>query len=103
MVRKACQNVFRVSSCLVLLTSVAFGSTSGVSIHRLAPLGAALRSPAYFSQSSTSIFSPAGTPSHWIFTLSMFVLSITGLIFVIVAGLLTYALIRYRHRNLLTY
>ena len=33
----------------------------------------------------------------------MFVLSITGLIFLIVAGLLTYALIRYRHRNLLTY
>lgn len=33
----------------------------------------------------------------------MFVLSITGLIFVIVAGLLTYALIRFRHRNLLTY
>ena len=33
----------------------------------------------------------------------MFVLSITAVIFLVVAGLLTYALIRYRHRNLLTY
>jgi cytochrome c oxidase subunit II len=48
--------------------------------------------------SSTSIFAPAGTPAHSIFSLSMLVLSITAVIFLIVAGLLLYALLRYRHR-----
>lgn len=33
----------------------------------------------------------------------MFVLAITAAIFLVVAGLLVYALVRYRHRNLLTY
>ena len=49
-------------------------------------------------QSPTSIFAPAATPAHSIFDLSMLVLSITLAIFLIVAGLLLYALIRYRHR-----
>jgi cytochrome c oxidase subunit 2 len=87
-----------------MLVPSAFGlSSAGGPSHRFAAAGMFIHSPSYFAQSSTSIFSPAGTPSQWIFTLSMFVLSITGLIFVVVAGLLTYALIRYRHRNLLTY
>jgi cytochrome c oxidase subunit 2 len=47
---------------------------------------------------STSIFAPAGTPAHSIFGLSMLVLSITLVIFLIVGGLLLYALLRYRHR-----
>ena len=101
MVRKAFKPVSVISSCLALLAPPAFGATAASSPHRL--LAGALHSPGYLSQSSTSIFSPAGTPAHWIFSLSMFVLSITGLIFLIVAGLLAYALIRYRHRNLLTY
>jgi cytochrome c oxidase subunit II len=89
---------------VLLLASHAFGFSSGVaSPHRLANLAVALHSPKFFSQSSTSIFSPAATPSHWIFTLSMFVLAITAAIFLVVAGLLLYALIRYRHRNLETY
>ncbi|MCU1324397.1 MAG: cytochrome c oxidase, subunit [Acidobacteriaceae bacterium] len=46
----------------------------------------------------TSIFSPDGTPAHSVFGLSMLVLSITLCIFLIVAGLLFYALIRFRHR-----
>jgi cytochrome c oxidase subunit II len=46
----------------------------------------------------TSIFSPAGTPAHSIFNLSMLVLGITLGIFVLVAGLLTYVLLRYKHR-----
>ncbi len=50
------------------------------------------------AQSPTSIFAPAATPAHSIFDLSMLVLSITLAIFLIVAGLLLYALIRYRHR-----
>ena len=52
-----------------------------------------------FSHGSTSIFAPAGTPAHSIFSLSMLVLGITTAIFLIVAGLLLYAVIRYRHRT----
>ncbi len=47
----------------------------------------------------TSIFAPAGTPAHSIFGLSMLVFGITGAIFLIVAGLLLYVLIRYRRRT----
>lgn len=44
----------------------------------------------------TSIFSPAGTPAHSIFGLSMLVLGVTFCVFLIVASLLTYALFRFR-------
>jgi cytochrome c oxidase subunit II len=50
------------------------------------------------AQSPTNIFDPAATPAHSIFGLSMLVLSVTLAIFLIVAGLLLYALIRFRHR-----
>src|ERR1700709_1384422 len=46
----------------------------------------------------TSIFSPDATPAHSIFGLSMLVLSFTLGIFLVVGGLLLYALIRFRHR-----
>jgi cytochrome c oxidase subunit II len=39
---------------------------------------------------------PASTPAHEIQALSLFVLSITGSIFAVVAGLLTYAIAKYR-------
>ena len=48
---------------------------------------------------STSIFAPKGTPAHSIFGLSMLVLSITMVIFLVVGGLLLYALLRFRHRR----
>jgi len=44
------------------------------------------------------MFAPAGTPAHSVFDLSMLVLSITLAIFLTVAGLLLYALIRFRNR-----
>jgi cytochrome c oxidase subunit II len=47
-------------------------------------------------QATPSINAPSSTPAHEIETLSWFVLSITGGIFFVVAGLLTYAVIRYR-------
>jgi len=50
-------------------------------------------------QSVPSIFAPASTPASDIFNLSLFVLAITGGIFVVVAGLLTYAIIRFRDRG----
>jgi cytochrome c oxidase subunit 2 len=48
--------------------------------------------------SSTSTFAPASTPAREIFGLSLFVLLITGGIFVCVGGLLVYVLIRFRAR-----
>jgi cytochrome c oxidase subunit 2 len=53
---------------------------------------------AAMAQSPTSIFAPAATPAHSIFDLSMLVLAVTFAIFLVVAGLLLYALIRYRRR-----
>jgi cytochrome c oxidase subunit 2 len=50
------------------------------------------------AQSPTNIFAPAATPAHSIFDLSMLVLGVTLVIFLVVAGLLLYALIRYRSR-----
>jgi len=66
---------------------------------RLLPACLLLLSCRFASASSpTSIFDPAATPAHSIFTLSMLVLSVTLAIFLIVAGLLVYALIRFRQR-----
>jgi cytochrome c oxidase subunit II len=47
-------------------------------------------------QATPSIMAPASTPAHQIHALSLFILSITGGIFFVVAGLLTYAIIKYR-------
>jgi cytochrome c oxidase subunit 2 len=52
-----------------------------------------------FSAGPTNIFAPAGTPASSIFSLSMLVLSITAAIFLVVAGILVYVLIRYRSRG----
>jgi cytochrome c oxidase subunit 2 len=49
--------------------------------------------------SSTSIFSNKSTPVHELNDLSMFVLGITGLIFVGVASLLVYAIVKFRARK----
>lgn len=47
---------------------------------------------------NTSIFSPASTPAHSIFDLSMFVLAITGGIFLVVGSLIVYAAVKFRQR-----
>jgi cytochrome c oxidase subunit 2 len=63
------------------------------------------RPPAAFAEaadapfSSTNIFAPASTPAKTIFGLSLFVLLVTGLIFVVVAGLLAYATVKFRDRG----
>jgi cytochrome c oxidase subunit II len=51
------------------------------------------------AQSPTNIFTPAATPAHSILDLSMLVLGVTFGIFLVVAGMLLYALIRYRQRT----
>lgn len=50
-------------------------------------------------QATPSTTVPASTPAHEIQTLAYFVLCITGGIFFVVAGLLTYAVIKYRARE----
>jgi cytochrome c oxidase subunit II len=48
---------------------------------------------------TTSVFSPSSTPATEIHHLSMFVLEITGAIFLVVASLLTFVIIRFRARS----
>src|SRR5262247_1478373 len=50
------------------------------------------------SSSSMSIFSPASTPADTIFGLALFVLAITGVIFLIVGSLLVYSAVKFRRR-----
>ncbi|HMD30468.1 MAG TPA: cytochrome c oxidase subunit II [Candidatus Acidoferrales bacterium] len=45
-----------------------------------------------------SIFKPDSTPADSIYTLAIFVLTITGLIFVVVAALLAYSMVKFRRR-----
>jgi cytochrome c oxidase subunit II len=51
------------------------------------------------TQPSTSVFDPASTPATEIHHLSLFALEITGAIFVVVAGLMTYVIVRFRARG----
>ena len=46
-----------------------------------------------------NIFAPASTPADSIYHLSLFVLAITGLIFVVVFTLLAYAVVKFRRRS----
>lgn len=48
---------------------------------------------------STNIFVPVSTPAQSIFDLSLFVLAITGCIFLVVASLLVYSIVRFRKRR----
>ena len=50
------------------------------------------------SMSPTNIFAPASTPANSIFGLSIFVLAVTGGIFVVVFTLLAYAVVKFRKR-----
>jgi cytochrome c oxidase subunit II len=49
--------------------------------------------------SPTNIFAPSSTPADSIFRLSLFVLAVTGAIFVVVFGMLLYAAVRFRARE----
>jgi cytochrome c oxidase subunit 2 len=63
--------------------------------------GGGLTATAYAapSWSPTSIFAPLSTPAQSIFDLSLFVLMVTGAIFVVVFGLLVYAVFKFRKRG----
>ena len=49
--------------------------------------------------SPTNIFAPASTPARSIFGLSLFVLAVTGAIFLVVFTLLLYSVVKFRKRN----
>ena len=50
------------------------------------------------SMGPTNIFAPEGAPATSLFDFSMFVLAITGIIFVVVAALLVYSIVKFRGR-----
>jgi cytochrome c oxidase subunit II len=60
------------------------------------PAVAELREASIDMPHITSIFAPETTSGHSIVDLSMFVLSITGIIFVVVVSLLVYAIVKFR-------
>jgi cytochrome c oxidase subunit II len=63
-------------------------------------LGTAIATaPMALAMVPTSILVPASTPAKSIFDLSLFVLAITGTIFVVVAGLLVFIIFRFRERR----
>jgi cytochrome c oxidase subunit 2 len=49
--------------------------------------------------SQTNMFAPVSTPAQWIFDLSLFVIEVTGAIFLVVFTLLTYAVVKFRKRK----
>ncbi len=57
---------------------------------------AAFAQPAPSPLSPTNIFAPVSTPAQSIFDLSLFVLEVTGAIFLVVFSLLAYAVVRFR-------
>jgi cytochrome c oxidase subunit 2 len=64
----------------------------------VSPVSAASAGPPGQSSRSLSIFSPVSTPADSIFGLALFVLAITGVIFLVVASLLVYAAVKFRKR-----
>jgi cytochrome c oxidase subunit 2 len=60
---------------------------------------ASVAQPAAPSLSPTNIFAPASTPANTIFGLSVFVLAVTGAIFIVVFSLLVYAIVKFRKRT----
>jgi cytochrome c oxidase subunit 2 len=74
------------------------GPVAGVLILLTALLLAASLCSAATSPAIPSIFKPESTPADSIYGLSLLVLAITGLIFVIVFGLLAYVITKFRRR-----
>ena len=67
-------------------------------VFRFIAVGVLLRADAALAGTPTSIFAPHSTPAGQVHQLSIFVLVITGAIFVGVSSLLIYALVRFRER-----
>lgn len=75
---------------------------SSIRFHRWVAVTPFLFAMSAFASSALSVpstLSPASTPAHEIYGLSLFVLLITGSIFAVVGGLLVFIVIRYRARE----
>lgn len=59
----------------------------------------AFAEPSHPSLNPTSIFAPASTPAKSIFELSLFVMMVTGAIFLVVFSLLAYSVVKFRKRG----
>jgi len=75
------------------------GPVAGVFILLAGVLLAGSQCSAASGPAIPSIFKPESTPADSIYSLSVLVLAITGLIFVIVFGLILYAVIKFRRRS----
>jgi len=62
-------------------------------------IGVALGQAARPTLSPTEIFAPVSTPAESIFDLSLLVLAVAGFIFILVSGLLTYSILKFRKRS----
>src|SRR5579863_2105129 len=69
-----------------------------IKLYWLALAAAGLARAAGEATSNTSIFSPASTPAKSIYDLALLVLVVTGVIFVVVAGMLAYVSVKFRSR-----
>jgi cytochrome c oxidase subunit II len=77
-----------------------FASGNGLKLwHLLLSAACCLAQSVAPHSTSTNIFAPDSTPADQIFGLSIFVLTVTGIIFAIVFGLLLYAAIKFRKRT----
>jgi cytochrome c oxidase subunit 2 len=79
------------------------GAQSQRALRALVPFStsavAAFAAPARPALSPTNIFAPVSTPSQSIFDLSMLVLAVTAAIFIVVFGLLAYAVVKFRKKR----
>jgi cytochrome c oxidase subunit 2 len=73
-------------------------AAKNVKLYCLALAAAGLARAADEASSNTSIFSPASTPAKSIYDLALLVLVVTGVIFVVVAGMLAYVSVKFRSR-----
>jgi cytochrome c oxidase subunit II len=74
-------------------------NTIGAAFYSVAFLFCRLSRAAAADPSSTNIFVPQSTPARSILHLSIFVLTITGIIFVVVFTLIVYSLVKFRDRS----
>ena len=79
------------------MSKAATRKLTAIAVHCFATT-VALADPAHGPSSRTSIFIPVSTPAQSIYGLSLFVLALTAAVFVLVFGLLAYAVIRFRER-----
>jgi cytochrome c oxidase subunit II len=78
--------------------SIALGALQVSAFVFLSMVAVAAAEPAAPPMSPTNIFAPASTPAQSIFGLSLFVLAVTGAIFLVVFTLLAYSVVKFRKR-----